>query len=242
MIFSLPIQRPWATALVSLLLGFSLAAGIPRLSIDDDLYVYFSEGDPKLQELEAFERTYTSEDYVGFVVVPADGDVFTPRTLEAVRALSELTWQLPYSQRVLSLATYQHSKSQGDELQVGPLIPLRGDLTQAQADAARQIVLSSPETLNRYAADGARATTIFIRLALPKPVTSEIYREVVVEARELRDAFEADWPGIDLSLSGTVVTNVVLGEAVASDFTTLIPLTVLTIACGLWLLFASAPA
>ncbi|MEO0425047.1 MAG: MMPL family transporter, partial [Pseudomonadota bacterium] len=47
---------------------------------------------------------------------------------------------------------------------------------------------------------------------------------------------------IDLSLSGTVVTNVVLGEAVASDFTTLIPLTVLTIACGLWLLFASAPA
>ncbi len=236
------IDRPLLTLALFLVLGVVLASGMPGLSIDDDLYVYFSDDDPKLQELEAFEQTYTSEDYVGFVVVPAGGDIFTPRALEAVREVSERAWQLPYSQRVLSLATYQHSESEGDELRVGPLIPVSGEVSDAQAAHARDVVLSSPETLNRYAAIGARATTVFVRLALPTPIDSAVYREVAYAARLIRDDFEREWSDVDLLLSGTVMTNVVLGEAVASDFTTLIPLTVLTIALGLWFLFASAPA
>jgi predicted RND superfamily exporter protein len=235
------IDKPIGPLFACLGLVLALAAGVPRLSIDDDLNAYFSADDPKLAELREFERVFTSEDTVGFVFVPAGGDVFAPDALARVRELSERAWLLPYSQRVLSMATHQHSTAQGDDLFVAPLIPPSGELTHEVAERIRSTVLDSPEMLNRYASESAGATTLFVRLALP-PGASAAKHEVVTAARNMRDAFVGEYPDARVLLSGTAVTDVVLGEAVAKDFRTLVPLTVIIIAGGLWLLFRSGAA
>ncbi|MEO0974646.1 MAG: hypothetical protein AAFX85_16275, partial [Pseudomonadota bacterium] len=193
------LRHPRIAVGVCFVLALLLSAGLDGLTIDDDLQVYFSEQDPKLLELEDFEQTYTREDNVGFVLVPAEGDVFTPEALVQLRDLSEQAWQLPYSQRVVSLSTYQYSEADGDTLLVGPLVPTRGPVSAQTAERARRIVLSSPETRARYANDTAAATTVFVRLALPE-ATSEAYREVVLAAREIREAFERDHPGVRVLL------------------------------------------
>jgi predicted RND superfamily exporter protein len=235
------IDRPLVPLVLTLLLCMVLGAGLPRLSIDDDLNVYFSDDDPKLLELEAFERTFTSEDNVGFVIVPDGGDVFVPAALSRVRELSERAWQLPFSQRVMSLATHQHSTAVGDELIVAPLIPSAGEISPETARRIRATTMASPELRDRYASESAGATTIFVRLALGDDPGAA--KDVVVaSARELRDAFMQQYPDVRVLLSGSAVTDVVLGEAVQSDFLTLIPLTVVIIAGGLWLLFNSLPA
>ncbi|MEO0971833.1 MAG: hypothetical protein AAFX85_01965, partial [Pseudomonadota bacterium] len=149
-------KHPIGAIALCLAIALLLVAGLPRLTIDDDLYVYFGEDDPKLLQLEDFEQRYAQEDYVGFVVAARDGDVFRPQVLEAVRALSDEAWQLPYSQRIISLSTYQYSEADGDDLLVGPLIPVNGAVTEDVAARAREIVLSSPETLNRFAGENAR--------------------------------------------------------------------------------------
>lgn len=235
------LDRPRACIGACLLFMLGLAAGLPGLSIDDDLQVYFSDDDPRLLEKEAFEATYTAEDTVAYVFVPADGDIFSPRSLMQLRELSERAWQLPFSQRVISLATYQHSQAEGDTLTVGPLVPAAGVVDAALAQRVRDIVLSSPETYRRYASESAAATTVFVRLALAQE-SEAVFDEVVEAARALAADFEREHPGVSLLLLGSTVTNVTLGEAVVGDFRTLIPLSLLAIAGGLWFLFASAPA
>ena len=88
------------TAIVTLALTFVVYAGIPNLRLDTDGRVFMADDNPDKMVLDAFEQEFAKDDNLAILVVPRDGEVFTPATLQAIGALTEDLWNLPY---VLSL-------------------------------------------------------------------------------------------------------------------------------------------
>ncbi|MGB0620573.1 MAG: efflux RND transporter permease subunit [Myxococcota bacterium] len=79
--------RRGRVAIVSLLLTGALSYGAAWLEVDMAMESFFVEDDPVLTFHQAFERTFGSDDNVYIVYEAKDGDVFSPRSLAAVRRI-----------------------------------------------------------------------------------------------------------------------------------------------------------
>jgi len=123
------IRHPWLVILGTVLLVMAASSGMKHLTIKTDYRIFFSEDNPQLLTFEALGTMYTKNDNVMFILAPKDGNVFSKETLEAVRILTEKAWQTPYSIRVDSLANFQNTKAEGDDLRVRNLIDQEIELT-----------------------------------------------------------------------------------------------------------------
>ena len=74
----------WPVVLVSLVLTGLAASGARGLFFDTNYRAFFSDENPQLTAFESLQNIYTKNDNLLFVVAPADGDAFTPETLQAV--------------------------------------------------------------------------------------------------------------------------------------------------------------
>jgi predicted RND superfamily exporter protein len=79
--------------LASVMVAVLVGTGVTQLGLSSDYRVFFSKDNPDLQAFNAMENTYAKNDNVLFVLRPRDGDVFTPRILEAIRSLTNDAWQ-----------------------------------------------------------------------------------------------------------------------------------------------------
>ena len=68
------------------------------------------------------QKVYNKSDNVSFVVVPKDGNVFTPEHLAALKKLTKETWQVPYSTRVDSVTNFQYTYAEEDDMIVEDLV------------------------------------------------------------------------------------------------------------------------
>jgi len=120
------------------------AAGLPRLTINNNTRAFFGPHNPQYLALQAFEKTYRNEQNVLLVIAPKDGHVFTRSTLAAVAELTEAAWQIPYSHRVTSISNSPHAQAKGDDLVVSALVPDVNGLSDAEIARIREIALSDP--------------------------------------------------------------------------------------------------
>ena len=63
--------------------------GVLFLEATSDNRVFFSEKNPQLKALEAFEDTYTRDENAFIAIEAKEGDVFTPETLAAIEELTQ---------------------------------------------------------------------------------------------------------------------------------------------------------
>ena len=225
-------RRVIAGAIIAVAL---LAAGVPRLRITNDMRAYFSEDNPQLAAFDALENVFDQQDSLLIFVVAKSGDLFTPDRLELVRELTNLGWQAPYSRRVDSLASYQHSHTIGDELQVESLIPPSPALDAVTASRIREIALAEPTLVGRVISLDGSATGINVILSIPDDDLDA--NDVTVQwARDALPAYRARHPEVDILIGGTAATNVALGEAVQRDLSRLVLLSYAVIITGLILL------
>ena len=110
------VKQRWWVILGSILVVFVAGSGMRFLTINNDTRVFFSEKNPQLQALQAFENTYSKDNSVFFAVAPKSGNVFTRETLGAIEALTEAAWKMPYSSRVDSIVNFQHTRAEEDDL------------------------------------------------------------------------------------------------------------------------------
>ena len=217
----------------------ALIAGIPRLTISNDFRVYFSADNPQLAALDELEQTYSKQDNLYFLIRPIDTDVFTKEILTLVLELTESGWTVPYSQRVSSLANYQHTRADGDDLFVNHLITDSASLNDRSIIQIRRISLEEPALVNSLVASDGSATGVNITLTLPEnnPQASE---QIVNRARELIAEFRQRYPEAELLLAGSVVESVTLAEAVKQDLQSLVFFSLLIISLGLLIMLRSA--
>lgn len=216
----------WRVYIVVLTLFIVVTAGggVRFLIFDTDYRIWFSEDNPQLQAFETIQNTYAKYDNLLFVVVPSDGNVFTRATLEAVEWLTEQAWQAPYSIRVDSLANYQHTRGESDQLIVQDLYSDAKSLTDADLELIRKAALSEPSLVNRLVSPSGHATGVNVTVQ-PPGIRTDLEVPTIVEfGRALTDRMNARYPGLEVRLTGIVMMNNAFPEASQHDIRVLIPI------------------
>ena len=201
------IARPWRTILIAIALVLVASGGISRLELVGDYRIFFDDDNPELLALENFEDTYGKNENVVFLVVPDDGDATSESALRAAIWLTEQGWQAPYSRRVDSIANFQYTTADGDDLFVRDLVdPARIDDAEARS-RIREIALSDPRIAGAVFARGANVSVVNVTIELPSGDQLTPVREVADFARSVAAEGMQQFPGIDIRVVGTVLIN-----------------------------------
>ena len=116
------LAAPWLVIVGTLVWVAVATGGIARYEFAADYRIFFDEDNPQLLALEALENTYGKNENIAFLIVPDDGDATSEDALTAAVWLTDAAWQTPYSRRVDSLANFQYTTADGDDLYVRDLV------------------------------------------------------------------------------------------------------------------------
>ena len=189
------------------------SGGIARLEFAADYRIFFDEDNPQLLALEALENTYGKSENIAFLIVPDDGNATSQDALSAAVWLTEAAWRTPYSRRVDSLANFQYTTADGDDLYVRDLVNPE-ELTQAETRSRiRDIALSDPRVAGSILGLDGNVSVVNVTIELPEEGLLQAVAEVAEFARSIAQEAEGRFPGIDLRTVGTVVVNQTFLEA-----------------------------
>ena len=216
------IKYRWFLIAACLIISAASGSGMLKLTFNNDLRAFFSEENPQLQALEALENTYNRIDNIYFTLAPKDGNVFTRETLAALEELTESSWHIPYSSRVDSITNFQYTHSENDELIVEPLVDDALNMSAAEINRARDIVLSDPRLVNQQVSPSGHVTGINVNILKPENINDAV-PEVAAYAREIANKFRQKYPSIDIYVAGAVMFDNAFSEATRDDMKTLVP-------------------
>ena len=206
----LVLSARWIVILVTAALVTVASLGVMRLGFEADYKIFFDEHNPQLLALENLEHTYGKSENVAFLIVPNDGNATSESALSATVWLTEEAWKTPYSSRVDSLANFQYTTADGDDLYVRNLIePDELSLPRTQ-DHVRSIALSDPRIEGSMLARNGDVSVVNVTIELPELSGTDLLEpvaEVANFARELAATVEERYPNIDIRVVGTVMVN-----------------------------------
>ena len=235
------IARRWLVLLLSLTLALGAGFGAGKLEFSNNYRVFFSDANPELQTFENLQDTYTKNDNFLFVFEPADEAAFSMQTLAAVEHLTAEAWKIPFAIRVDSISNFQHTYAIGDDLIVEDLVK-NAQSRDADFLAAREAVaLVEPLLRDQLLTRDADVTAINVVLQYPEKDLTEV-PQAVKHARELAALIEAEYPAIEVHLTGVSMLNNAFAETGMSDGATLMPLMFVVIFALTWLIIRSLSA
>ena len=223
------IQLRWLVLLAAIAAAAYISTGAANLEYSNNYRTFFSKDNPELQNFEEFQATYIKSDNFLFLFEPTDGsEIFTNENLAAIGELTEKAWQLPFATRVDSITNFQYTYADGDELIVEDLVPAPGESTPAELAQQKENALTEPLLRNQLIKPDGAITAVNVVLTYPEKSLAEV-PEAVAAARALRTEILEDYPQFKIYLSGSSMLNNAFGEAIRTDFTTLIPLMIIVI-------------
>ena len=229
----------WPIILGTLFFVAVASAGIARLEFSANYRIFFDEDNPQLLALEELENTYGKNDNVAFLIVPDDGDATSQKALSAAVWLTNRAWKTPYSRRVDSLANFQHTTADGDDLYVRNLVEPE-DLTHAEARMRiRAIALSDPRIAGSILARNGDVSVVSVTVEMPEEDLLDAVAEVAEFARSAAAEAEKRFPGIDLRVVGTVMVSQTFLEASIGSQMIFLPASLLLMALILGVLIRS---
>jgi predicted RND superfamily exporter protein len=195
---------------------------------------FFSKENPQLMAFEQLQNVYSKNDLLLIAIEPKSGNVFEKETLDLLEKLSypsgELSaWKVPYATRVDSIANFQHTYAEQDDLIVEDLVQNALELSPENISRIREIAIKEPMLINRLITEKSNITGVNIRVEMPGKSSQEVF-EVAKYARELSAKINTQYPGVNVYLSGLVMLNNAFPEASRKDWATLVPLMFLVIA------------
>ena len=202
----------------------ALTAGAVRItSVVVDVRNHFGPDDPNIVQLDRLEDTYALTDSALIAVAPASGTIFTPKVLSVVEELTEYLWLTPFVSRVDSLANHTHSEGFEDELIVESLIEDAELLSSSDVERINEIALGTEEIAGRFVSRDGRVAGLAVTIVLQderqggKEQVTDFLREAVSDYR-LR------YPDIEFHLTGDIVLNRAMSDALNEEFSVLGPL------------------
>lgn len=232
-------RRPKLIIFICLVVTLMMGMGLHDLKIATNYKVYFSESNPEVLTYESFQSTYTKGDNFFFVLIPKNGTVFSERPLQLARELTRRAWQLPYASRVDSVTNFQHSHASGDDLQVADLVTHTHGLTSAQLAELQGIAVNEPLLNGLLLSPDASAMAINVSLRYPEVSLQEV-PQAAAAAQAMIDALSAEYPDIEILLSGTSMLNNAFAQAGLYDLLHLTPAMYLLLFVAMWVMNRSA--
>lgn len=235
-LFRFVLDHPIWVILLTVLFVLGSAYGAKNLVFKSDYRVFFSEENPQLTAFESMQKIYSKSDNVAFIISPKDGDVFTPKTLKAIQALTTESWQVPFSTRVDSITNFQHSWSEEDDMFVEDLVLDADTLTDADMPRLKEIAINEPLLVHKIISPQAHVTVVNVTVQLPGVNPVEEIPHVVSKIRQMKAQFIEQNPEISVRLSGMVMMNNSFAESSLSDNATLVPIMFGVVLLGMILL------
>ena len=220
----------WRVILVTLFLVAVASSGIARLEFSANYRIFFDDDNPQLLALEALENTYGKNENIVFLVIPDDGDATSQSALSAAAWLTESAWHTPYSRRVDSLANFQYTTADGDDLYVRDLVDPQ-ELAQPEARSRiRDVASSDPRIAGSILSLNGDVSVVNVTVELPEEGLLEAVAEIAGFARSVAAEAEERFPGVDLRIVGTVMINQTFLEASIDSQKVFLPASLLLMA------------
>ena len=220
----LVMRRPWLTILLSVIVMLALSVGVLQIIlVDVDVRNHFGKDNPHIVALEELELTYALSDVALVAVAPKNGTIFNRDTLIAIEELTEELWLTPYATRVDSISNYSHSEGFEDELNVEPLFEDASSLDDTDIERIKEIALGTDEVAGRLTSLDGRVAGLVVSVILPedretgKLEITDFLHETAVEARQ-------KYPNIDYHLTGELILNRAMRDAIDDDTGILAPI------------------
>ena len=207
------VAARWPIIALTLILVAVAAGGGLLLEFSANYRMFFSQDNPELLAFEALENTYGKNDNVVVMVVPDDGDATSEQALAVTVWLTERAWQTPYSTRVDSIANFQHTTADGDDLSVRDLVDPAKLGDAEERSRVRAAALADPRLAGSLLARDGGVSAVIVTVAFPEDDPVGRVTEVAEFARDLASRAEERFPGIDLRLMGTAIINHAFLEA-----------------------------
>jgi|TARA_R110002126_G_scaffold3263_2_gene18608 predicted RND superfamily exporter protein len=217
------IKFRWLVILLALLSVIGAGYGAKNLGFSNNYRAFFSQENPELTAFETFQNTYTKNDNILFVIKPKTQKVFSANVMDAVEKITEEAWQIPYAIRVDSLTNFQYSYADGDDLIVEDLVYDAKSLSDEYLATRQDIALKEPLLKGLLIANDAKATGINVVLQFPEKSISEVPASAGY-AKKIADQIRAEYPDLDIALTGVSMMNDAFAEAGKKDSMTLMPI------------------
>ena len=231
----------WPVILATLFMVVVASGGIAMLEFSANYRIFFDDDNPQLLALEELENTYGKNENIVFLIVPDDGDATSEDALSAAVWLTKAAWNTPYSRRVDSLANFQYTTADSDELFVRDLVdPQQLDQAEIRSQI-RDIASSDPRIAGSILAPSGDVSVVNVTVELPQEGLLEAVAEVAEFARSVDAEADERFDGIDLRIVGTVMINQTFVEASIESQMIFLPASLLLMAAVLGVLTRGWP-
>ncbi|MCK0152357.1 MMPL family transporter [Alcanivorax sp. S6407] len=231
------VAHPVWVLLGCIALTVALASGLTKFQNNNDPRIFFTEDNPDFKRFISLEDSFTANEVVLFVIHPKDDDLFTNETLTAIESLTEDAWLLPHATRVDSLANFQHTEVEGDELYVAPLVEYADTLSDEDLTRIREIAVNEPSLVGRMVSAKGHVAGIAATVTMGEGKTEA--PEITAAAREMAREYNQRYPDIEFMVTGTVVFNQASAEATEQSMSSTLPLAFVIMLLCLWLILRS---
>ena len=223
------------TIILSISFALVCGYGAKNLKFSTNYRVFFSESNPELKAFESFQSTYTKNDNVLFVIKKKDsGSVFNNGDLSAIKKLTDQAWQIPYVIRVDSVTNFQHTSAVEDDLIVEDLIN-EVDAEETYYQSRLKIALEEPLLLNQSISKDGKVSAVNAVLQFAEKDLMEV-PQAINFALDIERKIEADYPNLEVYVSGVAALNNAFAEAGMNDAGTITPIMFLVIFALVWLI------
>ena len=233
------VASPWIVLGASLVLVLAAAYGNLFLQLSANYRVFFKPDDPQLVALESIENTFSKNENILFMIVPEDGDATSGQALRASAWLTERAWEVPYSTRVDSIANFQHTTAEGDDLLVRDLVDAALLEDPRERTRIRSVALADPRLSGGLMAKDGGVSGVNVTVEISPEEEAVRIPEVAGFARGLASEGESLFAGIDIRLVGTIVINDAFTSASFDSQKTFLPLSLAIMAVVLGVMIRS---
>lgn len=217
------VRLRWLWLVMTLVLVGLSVARLDRIwPPNPDARIFFAKENPDRIALDKFEATFNKNDNLMIVLEPKGGDVFAPEVLAVIGEITEKAWLLPFVRRVDSLTNFQHTESDGDDMNTRDLVEDPAGVTAEQAAAARRIALDRIELVGNTVSPDGDVTMVQVLFTLPQKDPSKEIPLIVAETKVMQADIEQRFPDIKLHLTGGVIINNQFGVSGQEDVQTLV--------------------
>lgn len=210
------IRWKYPIIVATLIIMTGLCLGAKNTELATSFRAYFSSDNPQLLAFEEIEDEFNKQDSVFIYIAPKAGDIYNKATLTLIWELTEDAWQLPYAQRPSSLANYQHTRADGDDLLVESLVEDPSALNEQHIQFIKDIIQNDSQLKTSNTNAKGSVTGVDVKLNLPEDNPYAAH-ELDTKAKELVEKYRKKYPNHTILLGGSSTMNAAISNIFYDD-------------------------
>tara|TARA_R110002072_G_scaffold534_8_gene4294 strand:+ start:45699 stop:48002 length:2304 start_codon:yes stop_codon:yes gene_type:complete len=228
------IMKPKLSLLLSFIIIFAFLPGLGSFQEKYDVRIWFRDSDPLIQRLDEFEKKFGNDESLIVALKNEDG-IFNPKSLSLIYNLTEELWQIPQVLRVETLANYNYSYAEDDDIIIEPFID-SDKLSIEEAIQKKEIALKHEVMPGYLVSKDGKSAMLFARLVTTVN-DSPNYEVIITKIREILEKYKDDEH--EFHVVGEAAVNDAFREVANNDGAKILPFLFLLIVVYLLFIFRS---